>query len=172
MTGSFGKTAACLMLFLLAATLPAARGTAAPGPGPARSEASVPRVWKDFTLPDANGGQVSLRQFIGKKPVLLIFWATWCPHCRESVPAVNRMHGNASANGGVQILALDYKESRQKVNAFIKEKKVAFPVLLDSSGTIARAYEVVGIPTYVLIDRSGDVVYRGHEIPETARYLR
>ena len=112
----------------------------------------------DFTLPDAGGREVSLGPFIGKKPVLLVFWATWCPHCNESVPVINRMHTEPPAAGNLQILALDFMESREKVTAFIASKKVAFPVLLDRSGSVARGYRAVGIPTCGLRDLDGEIL--------------
>jgi peroxiredoxin len=166
-----GKIAAASTLLLLAAAGPGTLRTAARGGVPAFAASSGNPEWVDFTLPEAGGAQVSLSRFIGKKPVLLIFWATWCPHCNESVPAINTMHSEPPTRDTLAILALDYMESRQKVGAFISSKKVAFPVLLDSSGSVARKYGVVGIPTYILIDRDGKVAYRGHEIPAVARYL-
>mgnify|MGYP000090651132 CR=1 FL=1 len=142
------------------------------GAASAASAASTgDKEWVDFTLPDAGGREVSLGPFIGKKPVLLVFWATWCPHCNESVPVINRMHTEPPTSETLTILALDFMESREKVSAFIASKKVAFPVLLDGSGSVARKYRVVGIPTYVLIDRDGKIVYRDHEIPEIRKYL-
>ena len=166
-----GYAAAALVLIVLtAAVLTAGRkGSLETAPGPPAS--GVDGKWIDFTLPEAGGEQVTLREFIGKKPVLLIFWATWCPHCNKAVPAINRMHSEPPTRDTLAILAVDYMESREKVQAFISSKKVALPVLLDRSGSVARKYKVVGIPTYVLLDRDGKVAYRGHEIPEIARYL-
>jgi peroxiredoxin len=65
----------------------------------------------------------------------------------------------------VQILAIDYMESREKVKAFMKAKKIAYPVLLDSDGKAARTFRVAGIPTYILLDREGRVVYFDNELP-------
>jgi len=158
-----GKIPAVLTLFLLTAMMPVAGLTATSGDA-AASASTGNAEWVDFTLPDANGRQVSLGQFIGKKPVLLVFWATWCPTCKEEVPVINRMHSEPPTNGDLQILALDFMESEEKVNAFIKRKRVAYPVLLDRRGKVARKYRVVGIPTYILIDRNGKVSYRDHDL--------
>ncbi|HZD54837.1 MAG TPA: TlpA disulfide reductase family protein, partial [Candidatus Aquicultoraceae bacterium] len=161
--GTTLRTAAGLALILLAAASPANLPPAPVAVARAvASEAAVPLP--DFTLPDRDGNPVSLRQFIGKKPVLLAFWATWCPQCRESIPVLNRMHADPSASEDVQILALDFLESRRKVSAFIESRKVKYPVLLDGDGEVTRSFGVVGIPTYILIDRNGRVVYDGHEI--------
>ncbi|MGZ8449743.1 MAG: TlpA family protein disulfide reductase [Candidatus Deferrimicrobiaceae bacterium] len=168
---TIGKIAAALVLIVLTAAVLTAERTGSRGTTPDPAASGGDGKWIDFTLPEAGGGQVSLSPFIGKKPVLLIFWATWCPHCNESVPAINRMHLEPPTRDTLVILALDYMESREKVRAFIERKKVAFPVLLDSGGSVARKYGVVGIPTYILIGRDGKVAYRGHEIPEIARHL-
>lgn len=167
-----GIFAAILTLLLLPATIFVTERTACGGAVPASTASGGETEWVDFTLPDASGKNVPLSQFIGKKPVLLFFWATWCPHCNEAVPEINRMHEEAKKNGGLQILALDFMESPEKVNAFVSSKKVLYPVLLDRTGRVARKYKVVGIPTYILIDRDGRVVYRDHELPEVNRYLR
>jgi len=140
------------------------------GDGPPPYDSGAPS-WIDFTLPDRNGDPVSLGRFIGKKPVLLVFWATWCPHCNEAVPRINRLHTDPATGEKVQILALDFLESREKVESFVRKKDVAYPVLLDRKGAVARMYRVVGIPTYVLIDKGGRVVYRDHDLPEIGKIL-
>lgn len=166
-----GSILAVLALAMLATAPPGEDRTAYGGAAAASAAVSGPGEWVDFTLTDAGGKTVSLRQFIGRNPVLLIFWATWCPHCKESIPEINRMHREPAGNGNVRILALDFMESPAKVNSFLSAKKVAFPVLLDRKGTVARMYRVVGIPTYILIDRKGKVVYRGYDIPNVLNHL-
>lgn len=166
-----GSILAALALVMLATAPPWAERTAYGGAAAASAPVTGPGEWVDFTLPDAKGKPVSLGRFIGRQPVLLIFWATWCPHCKESVPVINRMHKEPTSNGNLQILALDYMESPKKVKAFIEAKMVAFPVLLDRKGSVAKAYKVVGVPTYILIDRSGKVVFRGHDTPDVLKHL-
>jgi peroxiredoxin len=163
---------ALALLALPLTTVLVTERTAGSGAEPASAASTGDKEWVDFTLPDTSGRQVSLGPFIGKKPVLLVFWATWCPHCNAAVPEINRFHAEYSPAGKLQILALDYKESVEKVNAFIAEKKVSYPVLLDRGGLAARKFRVVGIPTYILIDREGSVVYRDHDLPEIAKYLK
>lgn len=166
-----GNIATILILVLVATTGSVAGHAEDAGTKPVSAAANETQDWVDFTLPDPGGRQVSLAGFIGKKPVLLVFWATWCAICEEEVPVINRMHSNPLANGNLQILALDFMESEKKVNAFIKRKKVAYPVLLDRRGKVARKYRVVGIPTYILIDRDGKVVYRDHTLSGIRKVL-
>jgi len=125
----------------------------------------------DFTLQGLDGQPVSLSQFRGKKPVLLVFWATWCPECKAAFPKINAMH-DGPVGEKMQILALDFRESREKVAAAVKSRDIRYPVLLDERGQVARAFGVVGIPTYVLIDRGGTIVYRENVLPaDISRYL-
>lgn len=125
----------------------------------------------DFTLPDLDGRPVTLRRFLGEKLVLLVFWATWCPECKAAIPEINALTTGPLAEK-LQIFGLDYRESREKVARAVTSRGIRYPVLLDERGQAAKAYGVVGIPTYVLIDRRGNVVYREHVLPgDISRYL-
>jgi peroxiredoxin len=125
----------------------------------------------DFTLPDLDGRQVTLSRFLGKTPVLLVFWATWCPECKAAIPEINALTTGPFAEK-VQVFGIDFRESREKVAQAVTSRGIRYPVLLDERGQAARAYGVVGVPTYVLIGRDGKVVYREHVLPaDFSRYL-
>jgi peroxiredoxin len=165
------RHAVALLLFLLCGAALAGpdrvgeTATSSPSGG---ADASLP---PDFTLPGLDGQPVTLNQFLGKKPVLLVFWATWCPECKAAIPQINALH-DGPLSGTLQVLGLDFRESRAKVSAAVKARDIRYPVLLDEKGTVARAYGVVGIPTYVLIGRDGKIVYRDFALPgDITRYL-
>lgn len=139
--------------------LPEAGGASASAGSGAESDRPA-----DFTLPDLDGQPVALSQFIGKTPVLLVFWATWCPECKAAIPEINAMATGPLAEK-LRIFGLDFRESREKVAQAVKSRGIRYPVLLDGKGQVARAYGVVGIPTYVLIGRNGKVAYREHVLP-------
>lgn len=117
----------------------------------------------DFTLESASGGSLSLGRLRGEAPVLLVFWATWCVTCKADVPAINDIQSRMS--GRLQVLAIDFMESREKVQAFMKARNITYPVLLDVNGKVARKFRVVGIPTYVLMDKGGKIVFFGNALP-------
>jgi peroxiredoxin len=119
----------------------------------------------DFTLPDLDGRQVALGPFLGKTPILLVFWATWCPECKAAIPEINALATGPLAEK-MRIFGLDFRESREKVALAVKSRGILYPVLLDERGEAARAYGVVGIPTYILIDRKGNIAWRKHLLPE------
>jgi peroxiredoxin len=137
-----------------------------PAFGPAASAARV-----DFTLETPGGERVSLERFLGEKAILLAFWATWCPTCTKAIPDLNALESGPLSDK-VQVLAVDYLESREKVAAFAEAKDIAYTILLDTNGSVSRAYGITGIPTYILIDREGRIAYAGHTLPASLeRYL-
>jgi peroxiredoxin len=113
----------------------------------------------DFTLPDLTGQQVSLHDYRGQV-VFLNFWATWCIPCREEMPAMERLH-QAFQSQGLAILAVDLKETLDKVRAFFEQHRLSFTALLDESGAVFRDYQVMGLPTTYLISREGTLLARG-----------
>lgn len=108
-----------------------------------------------FSLVNLDGETVSLADFRGKK-VLLNFWATWCPPCQAEVPELVSMYAELQ-QAGYEIIAVDVLEDSETVAGFVQEKGMAFPVLLDTSGQVGRAYQVSGIPTSFFIDEEGIV---------------
>ncbi|MGE5700362.1 MAG: TlpA family protein disulfide reductase [Deltaproteobacteria bacterium] len=116
----------------------------------------------DFSLPDLDGAPKSLGRFVGKKPVLLVFWAAWCPLCKEQVPVINRIH----RQGTVEVVAVNVKESPKKVKAAVRSLGILYPVLLDPDGSVAKKYNVPGVPVYIVINNAGMIVYNGNSFPD------
>src|SRR5919109_585871 len=113
----------------------------------------------DFTLPNVDEQQVSLRQYRGKV-VFLNFWATWCIPCREELPAMEQLHQTFRSQG-LTILAVNLKESPEQVKAFMDQYHLSFTVLLDHDGSVFRDYTVMGLPTTYLISRDGTLLAHG-----------
>ncbi len=111
----------------------------------------------DFTLTDMQGRQVTLSQFRGKV-VLLNFWATWCPPCREEMPSMERLYQRFKEQGLV-MLAVNVEENGfQAVSSFLSRHPHSFPILLDSNADAQNLYRVYRFPESFLIDRNGNVV--------------
>ena len=113
----------------------------------------------DFTLPNVDEQQVSLRQYRGKV-VFLNFWATWCIPCREEMPALEQLHQTFQQQDLI-ILAINLKEGAEQVKTFFQQRTLSFPALLDQNGTVFRDYSVAGMPTTYLIGRDGKLLARG-----------
>ncbi|HLC40786.1 MAG TPA: TlpA disulfide reductase family protein [Methylomirabilota bacterium] len=111
----------------------------------------------DFSLQDLDGKTVTLKEFRGKV-VFLNFWATWCPPCREEMPAMQKIYTELQDKGLV-MLAVNFMETPNTIRPFVKEHKLTFPILLDS-GTVMVSFGVLGLPATYLIDRQGKAAAR------------
>lgn len=131
----------------------------------------------DFTLPDMDDNKHSLADYRGKV-VMLNFWATWCPPCRREMPSMDAVYQSLK-DEGLMVLAVNEWEPADHVFAFMGQLSVfpEFPILFDASGSVAEAYAVSGLPTTLVIDAQGMVVYRAiggrdFEHPEVVELLR
>jgi peroxiredoxin len=113
----------------------------------------IGREAPDFVYQRLGGTKQSLGQFRGKV-VLLRFWAGWCPHCTREMPIIENFYQGAKDRGFV-VLAVNVRQPRADVEAFVREFKLSFPVALDEDAKIALSYDVKGIPSHFLIDREG-----------------
>lgn len=119
----------------------------------------------DFTLMNLKDKPVSLNSFRGNKAVLLVFWATWCPFCREEIPELKKIYSKYNPKG-LEILAVSLRESKEKLSSFAKKEGINYPVLIDPDGKVGNAYGVVGIPTNVIIDKQGIIQFKGNTLPK------
>ncbi|MFQ5595328.1 MAG: redoxin domain-containing protein, partial [Anaerolineae bacterium] len=115
----------------------------------------------DFTLRGPKGETVSLSDFAGH-PILINFWATWCPPCRFEMPLLEQTYGRLKEDDLI-VLAVDVQEGPELVTPYIAEMGLTFPVALDRAGAVATAYRVTGLPTTVFVDANGIVtdIHRG-----------
>jgi len=105
------------------------------------------------TLSDLNG-----------KPVMLVFWATWCPHCRREMPRLEEIWQRYK-DDGLTVMALTRNsrgQTTEKVREYIGENGLTLPIGIDSTGNTSKNYSVTGIPAAALIDKNGKVVIRDH----------
>ncbi len=118
----------------------------------------------DFSIKDIQGKTFRLSQQRGK-PVLIFFGTTWCPGCRAEIPVYKQVHETYSPRGLV-VVYIDIMEPAEKVARFVKANSITYRVLLDENGEVSRAYNVVGVPMIVLLDREGIVKKIGHSSSE------
>jgi len=109
----------------------------------------------DFKLKDLDGKTVALSDFRGKV-VFVDFFATWCPPCRESIPAVENLHDKYKDNPNVVFLGINVGEEEQKVKDFAKESGITYKVLLGDKNVMA-SYKIRSIPSFFVIDARGNI---------------
>lgn len=111
----------------------------------------------DFSLKDLSGRPVSLSSLKGKV-VLLNFWATWCPPCREEVPSMVRLN-QAMQGKDFQMLAVSIDEGgKNAVTAFFAKTGLTLPALLDTDGKTSKRYGTTGVPETFVINKKGIIV--------------
>jgi peroxiredoxin len=116
-----------------------------------------------FNLLDLNGNKVSLSDF-KDKPLILFFWTTWCPFCRRALNFLKGFYPQLLKEGA-ELLAIDIGEPTYRVDNFAKRYSLPFNVLLDEDTAVADAYDILGVPTYILIDKKGYIVFKGNYFP-------
>lgn len=110
----------------------------------------------NFILKTLSGEKVNLSDLIGKK-VILNFWATWCPPCREEMPAMEQVYQKYK-NQEVEIVAVNStvgKETVDKVKKFTEELNITFPIPLDVEAEVFKVYQIYGLPTTYFINTKG-----------------
>jgi peroxiredoxin len=109
-----------------------------------------------FAIQRVDGTTDSLANYRGKV-VLVNLWATWCPPCREEMPALERLYREERDRGFV-VLGIDEGESAGVAEKFARKLGVTFPLLIDEGQQYGRAYSAQGLPTSVLVDQSGRII--------------
>ena len=154
---ALAATGACGLA--LACADPAVAGTRAPAP--------------PFALA-GSAGAVTLASYRGQF-VYLDFWASWCGPCRHSFPWMNALQERLGG-AGLKVVAINVDTDRADAQAFLAEHPATFTVAFDPAGTTPRAYGIKGMPSSVLLDRDGNIVFEhagflDAEAPELERRI-
>jgi cytochrome c biogenesis protein CcmG, thiol:disulfide interchange protein DsbE len=140
---------------------PAAAKTPAPAPG--RDVAAVPGIGSampEYSTKGLDGSTFSTKGEKGNV-VLLNMWATWCGPCRAEIPVLQGLHGKYSAQGFKVVgVSLDDSSAQADVRKFVLDHKMTYPVVLDPDSTLANMFQATVIPTSVLVDRQGKIVWQ------------
>jgi thiol-disulfide isomerase/thioredoxin len=111
----------------------------------------------DFTLVDLDGKQHRLSDYRGKV-VLLNFWATWCPPCREEIPSMVKLNQLMAGKPFVMLCASIDEGGKDSVLGYFKTSGNRLPItLLDSTADVAKLYGTTGVPETFVIDKNGNV---------------
>lgn len=151
--------AALSFLFLLSAVVAGAAGCTPPGttsgaaaPLPPSSHPLSGSPAPHFELTSRGGGTASVAAHAGRV-VLLDFWATWCDPCRLSFPEYQALSARYGDN--LVILAISEDDEVDGIDGFVRETGATFPVAWDGDKSVAQRYQISGMPTLFIIDKSG-----------------
>jgi len=147
-----------IALFAIALLLCAGCSAAGSGSAAAAGKAA------DFELDTAKGGSVSLDELTDGKKAVLVFWATWCPHCRTEAPHVEKFY--KENKGNVSVVGVNIGESAAKVSSFTERLNLTYPMALDITNSVANSYGVRGVPTVIAVGEDKTILYFGHSVDE------
>jgi len=111
----------------------------------------------DFTLKSTSGENLRLSELRGEV-VMINFWASWCAPCRQEMPLLDELY-NQYHPLGFTILGVNVEEDSSQAKHMLQESPVNFPVVFDNKSTVSKLYNVVAMPSTVLVDRDGNVRY-------------
>jgi len=130
-------------------------------PENAQTQTRSAKSWSgaDFTVTDAAGNAVRLSDMEGR-PVVLNFWASWCPPCRAEMPEFNLVHGELGDEVVFMMVNLTGSngETVSSASKFVRDSGYGFPVYYDTTGQAGDAYGIRSIPATYFIDGTGKVV--------------
>jgi thiol-disulfide isomerase/thioredoxin len=108
-----------------------------------------------------DGKSADLAQYFGKAPVLIEFWATWCPNCKALEPQMNAAMKKYAGKMKFVGVAVSVNQSPTLVKAYTAKHGLGYDVYYDKKGLASDAYDVPATSYIVVVDRGGKVVYTG-----------
>ena len=117
----------------------------------------------NFTLKSRSGKNIKLSELRGEV-VMLNFWASWCGPCRQEMPLLEKIHKKYKRLG-FTLLGVNVEENSSDAKNYLKDVKVTFPILFDSTQKTSKLYNVSAMPTTILIDRNGNkrFIHKGYK---------
>jgi len=115
----------------------------------------------DFSLKDVQGKTFKLSSQKGN-PVVIFFGTTWCPTCRSERPLYKALYDKYAASG-LKFIYIDMGESAERVAHYAKQSSFPGLVLLDLDGSVTHDYNIVGVPTFFLVDEEGKIISESHQ---------
>ncbi len=139
-------------------------------PAPSRAAETAGKALPATKAPAATvqtlaGKTAQLSELVAGKPSMLIFWATWCPSCRQLIPSFKATH-ERFRKSALRIVAVNIgiRDSLETVREYAKENALPYDIVFDTNQEALTAYRVSGTPTVLLLDASGEIVSREHAV--------
>jgi len=124
-----------------------------------------------FTLAARGGHDVTLAQYHGQV-VMINFWASWCGPCRQEMPLLESIYKKYNKLG-FTLLGVNVEPDSKAADDWLRDTPVSFPILYDKDSKVSKLYDVAGMPSTVIIDRSGKLrkIHRGYKPGDENEYL-
>lgn len=141
------------------ASAPAPTSTTPPAATPATATAAVGSIMPAYKAELLDGKPFDVAAERGNV-VFLNLWATWCGPCRYEIPELQKLHTQYAAQG-FKVVGVSLDESgKEAVQQFVTENSISYPIAVDPEGRLANVFQTTVLPTSVLIDRNGKIVWK------------
>ncbi|MDI6733829.1 MAG: TlpA disulfide reductase family protein [Planctomycetota bacterium] len=139
----------------------------------------------DFTLKDLSGNEVKLSDIIGSKPLVLNFWASWCPSCVEKMPKLINLYNQSSDK--FTLVGINLDRSLESAQSYTRKNNInpakagwerngivgpLYLNLYDEGGKVARLYGVYGIPALIIINQTGEIIKRNASLDDIKNLIK
>lgn len=124
----------------------------------------------DFSLLDKNGKSFTLKSLNGEV-VLINFWASWCAPCRQEMPLLDTLYKRYKKLG-FTLLGVNVEEDPDKARKLLEANSFSFPILFDSKNEVSKLYNLVAMPSTVMVDRKGKIrfTHAGYIAGDESKY--
>ncbi len=112
-------------------------------------------------LEDLEGNPVDLGQWIGERPILLEFWASWCPICEKLEPKMQAAYERFGGQVTFALVAVAVNQNKSRVSRHVERVGIRYPTLWDGRGEAVRSYNVLTTGVIVIVDAEGRISYAG-----------
>jgi peroxiredoxin len=121
----------------------------------------------EFEIVQLDGTKIGSGNIIGNNPIMLVFWATWCPNCKKEIPALKKIYQEFNPKG-LKMLAVNVgvNDTRARTVKYKAKYKIDYPMVFDTGSRFTRSVNVQGVPTVIVVDKKGIVRYRSYVVPE------
>lgn len=119
----------------------------------------------DAVLAKSDGTTASILGPRHGQKTILVFWATWCPHCYQDMGAIND-HFASIEKKGIKIILVDIGETKESVQEYFIRRQMKLVSFVDEDSVLQGLYHLIGVPTLMFIDEKGIVRSVTHEFPD------
>jgi len=126
---------------------------------------NVGKPLQEFKLERLGKDAIAVHDYLDGNRGIIFFWATWCPHCREQLKALNAAKQKLE-DEKIKVVLVDVGEAEAVVRAFKEKSDIQFDIFLDFEAEMSDAFGVVGVPTFYYVDEKGIVVNTDHSLPD------
>ena len=120
-----------------------------------------------FSLTTLDGKAMASENIVGKQALFLVFWATWCPLCKDEIPHINEMAAEFTPKGMLFLgVNVGVNDSEKKIRRYAEKYNMQYPLYFDKGSELTKQFTVKGTPTVIIVDKSGIVRYRDFVAPK------